>query len=105
MGAGDDLDWLMGWYLAQCDENWEHRFGLSIATLDNPGWSLAVDLEGTGMEGRPFAPISDNVDPAGYPAGAAWLVCRLAEGQFKAFGGPLDLGRMIRAFRDWVEAS
>jgi hypothetical protein len=105
MGAGNDLDWLMGWYLAQCDENWEHRFGLSIATLDNPGWSLAVDLEGTGMEGRHFAPVGDNVDPAGHPAGTVWLVCRLEEGQFQAFGGPLDLGRMIRAFRDWVEAS
>ena len=105
MGVEDDLDWLMGWYLAQCDENWEHRFGLSISTLDNPGWSLAVDLAGTAMEGRPLASISDNVDPAGHPAGAAWLVCRLEEGQFKAFGGPLDFGRMIRAFRDWVEAS
>ena len=100
-----DLDWLMNWYRAQCDEDWEHRFGVSIGTLDNPGWSLAVDLQGTEMEGRAFAAVSDNVDANGHPAGEAWLVCRLEGGQFRAYGGALDVGRMIRVFREWVEAS
>jgi len=33
----DDLTWLMNWYVAQCDGDWEHRFGFEIGTLENPG--------------------------------------------------------------------
>lgn len=35
------------WYAAQCDGEWEHQYGLSIDTLDNPGWSVSIDLIGT----------------------------------------------------------
>ncbi|MCM2498968.1 immunity 53 family protein [Neorhizobium galegae] len=43
----DVLDWFGRWYEAQCDGAWEHGFGASIDTLDNPGWSLKIDLAGT----------------------------------------------------------
>jgi hypothetical protein len=39
----DDVTWLTQWYLAQCNEDWEHSYGVAIGTLDNPGWSLEVD--------------------------------------------------------------
>ncbi|MFE2849501.1 Imm53 family immunity protein, partial [Streptomyces scopuliridis] len=32
------LDWLQNWYTQQCDGDWEHEWGVKIATLDNPGW-------------------------------------------------------------------
>jgi Immunity protein 53 len=37
------FDRLQVWYLAQCDGDWEHRHGVTIGTLDNPGWSLRID--------------------------------------------------------------
>ncbi|MFT5930929.1 MAG: hypothetical protein ACI93G_000001, partial [Hyphomonas sp.] len=40
------------WYQSQCDGDWEHSFGLKIESLDNPGWSVHVDLEGTSLETR-----------------------------------------------------
>jgi hypothetical protein len=48
------LDRLQGWYVAQCDGEWEHQHGLSIGTLDNPGWSISIGLTDTGLQSRPF---------------------------------------------------
>jgi len=39
--------WLQQWYLQQCDGDWEHGYGLHIGTLDNPGWTVDVNLAGT----------------------------------------------------------
>ena len=38
----DELSWLQQWYSAHCDGEWEHGFGVTIATLDNPGWSVTA---------------------------------------------------------------
>ena len=35
----DSLNWLMQWYLGECNNDWEHTYGVEIGTLDNPGWS------------------------------------------------------------------
>jgi hypothetical protein len=53
--SDDSLRWLMQWYVGQCDNDWEHTYGVEIGTLDNPGWSLKVDLRETALEGRSFA--------------------------------------------------
>lgn len=44
------LNWLQQWYLSQCDEEWEHEYGVKIETLDNPGWSIKIDLKYTALE-------------------------------------------------------
>ena len=103
----DDLTWLMNWYVAQCDGDWEHRFGLEIGTLDNPGWSLAIDLGGTPWQDRPFEKVSHNLtedETIEGPSGEKhWWVADVEGSTFKAFGGPRDLRAMISAFREWVE--
>lgn len=108
MSTPDDLAWLMQWYLAQCDENWEHEFGVTIDTLDNPGWSLLVDLDGTALEGVQFTPVYEGVSEAEQPVqgldgDVPWLVCRVEDSKFKGWGGPRDLGRLIATFRAWAE--
>src|SRR5687768_6013127 len=45
--ADDYFDYLANWYAAQCDDEWEHEFGIRLQTLDNPGWNLQIDLVGT----------------------------------------------------------
>lgn len=110
MEAPDDLTWLMQWYLAQCNEDWEHEFGVTVDTLDNPGWSLTVDLERTSLEGQPFAPVYDGVSQQEEPVQGGdgdipWLVCRVEGSKFKAWGGPRDLSRLIRVFRRWADES
>ena len=38
---------LENWYFSNCNEDWEHQFGVKIDTLVNPGWRVEIDLEGT----------------------------------------------------------
>jgi hypothetical protein len=102
----DGVTWLMNWYLAQCDEDWEHQHGISIDTLDNPGWSLTVDLEQTSLKGKRFEPIFENVAESQAPQGlngdVRWLVAEVEGTKFKAYGGPRDLPRLIEAFRSFA---
>lgn len=50
----DPLTWLQAWYATQCDGEWEHEHGVSIETLDNPGWFLKLDLRETSLDGLTF---------------------------------------------------
>ena len=45
---------LENWYQSNCNEEWEHQFGIRIVTLDNPGWKVEIDLEGTKLENIVF---------------------------------------------------
>lgn len=91
-----ELDELQRWYESQCDGEWEHEFGIRIHTLDNPGWSIAIDLVDTSLEGRAFSPIRD------MSSEHDWVMCRVSDRKFLGHGGPLMLGRILRAFLDWA---
>ncbi|OAX48412.1 hypothetical protein gpAD87_09590 [Paenibacillus sp. AD87] len=41
------LKWLQNWYLENCNGDWEHSYGVKIDTVDNPGWSVEIDLTDT----------------------------------------------------------
>lgn len=43
------LQEIQSWYISNCNGDWEHSFGVSIDTLDNPGWSVRIDLADTGL--------------------------------------------------------
>lgn len=44
------LNWIQEWYKTQCDGEWEHEYGIKVHTIDNPGWSMSIDLVYTQME-------------------------------------------------------
>jgi hypothetical protein len=96
------LDELQKWYVSQCDGDWEHTYGLAIGTLDNPGWSLKVDLAGTALEGKPFAGFSYGVGKDAVNSGDDWIDCKVKDNRFLAFGGPQKLKEMIDVFLRWV---
>jgi hypothetical protein len=102
----DSITWLMNWYQAQCNEDWEHSFGVLIDTLDNPGWSLTIDLNETALLGKPFTPVYENIDPAdamqGLDGDIHWIVAEVKGTKFWAIGGPRDLMRLIEIFRAWA---
>ncbi|HJR56265.1 MAG TPA: immunity 53 family protein [Rhizomicrobium sp.] len=106
MADSDNIAWLMNWYLAQCNEDWEHQNGVLIDTLDNPGWSLTIDLEGTSLAGKPFKPVFENIPEVeaeqGLDGDVRWMVARVEGLKFKAYGGPRDLSRLIEVFREWA---
>ncbi|WP_416463394.1 immunity 53 family protein [Sphingomonas sp. VDB2] len=104
----DNLNWLSQWYLARCDSDWEHSYGVKIDTLDNPGWTIKIDLTDTPTQDRAFervehGTISDDLE--GWQQGGSWWVARVDGHFFEASCGPLDLSAAIGIFRRWVEAS
>ena len=94
----DLLERIEEWYSSQCDGEWEHRWGVQIETLDNPGWIVRIDLVGTRLEGASFG-RSENMDSA-----AAWLDCRTRDAQWVGAGGPRMLRRILGEFLDWAGA-
>ena len=83
------------WYESQCNEDWEHQYGVSIETLDNPGWTVTIDLEDTGLEGKPFQTVED-LEPE-----REWIRCWVEELKFKGVGGPRKLEEILRIFLEW----
>ena len=39
----DDIHVLDEWYQRKCNGEWEHRWGFTITTCDNPGWWAKFD--------------------------------------------------------------
>ena len=93
------IEWLQRWLTDQSNEDWEHRFGITITSLDNPGWAVAIDLEETGLERSVFVPINEERSESN------WLICRVNDKRFEGFGGPANLGEIIEVFREWSEGT
>jgi hypothetical protein len=87
---------LEAWYARNCDGDWEHSFGVSIETLDNPGWAVRVDLAETALAGRPFETVRIDRAPDD------WLHCAVEANVFKGHGGPGNLHEILEAFARWA---
>ena len=100
------LNRLTRWYLSQCDGDWEHSYGISIETLDNPGWHMRIELTDTGLAGVPFEAVQRGVaqEYSSGPDLSRWLTCKVAEDVFIGVGGLGDLEEIIRVFVDWAES-
>jgi len=66
--------------------------------LDNPGWSVDIDLADTDLESRPFEDASDMV-------AQDWWMCSVSDAQFQARGSPAMLGALLRVFLTRAYAS
>jgi len=99
VGSAGTLAELQSWYSSQCNGDWEHQAGIEIETLDNPGWRLSIDLEGTDLEGVPFDAV-ESLAPT-----RSWIRCWVKERKFEGAGGPQMLESMMRIFLDWAAQS
>ena len=95
-----ELEWLNRWYLKQCDGVWEHAFGITLETLDNPGWRLKVDLQGTDLKKKDFKTISKNLDEI--ETQHDWWVCKVENSVFDASSSGSHLFTILSAFRRWA---
>ena len=99
MPDDDVFRWLMDWYARQCNGEWEHTYGVLIDTLDNPGWTIKIDLVETELADVPFGEVAHNLD-----ADTGWWVCKVDGGKFVAACGPGDLLAALDVFRTWASA-
>ncbi len=95
-GLSDALRFLEEWYSSNVNGEWEHQYGVRIDTLDNPGWSLTVDLRGTDLAGASLEPVKD------LASDVDWYSCSISDGKFQAQGGPRMLLRIVELFRDFA---
>ena len=94
------LQQLQDWYFAQCNGDWEHRYGVTISTLDNPGWTLEVDLTNTCLSEKPFATLTNDSDHS-----QNWIHCSIRDRKFVGACGPRKLEAVIEIFLVWVAES
>lgn len=91
----NDKDLVKGiddWFMSQCDGDWEHSYGLSIETTDNPGWYVEVDLTHTAWAGL-VIPFSR--DQRG---DFDWIQCEIRGRKFVGSGGMGNLSEILQRF-------
>ena len=83
---------LAEWYWYHCDGDWEHDRRIRIGTLDNPGWSVWINLADTELNGvvvqRVVRERSDH----------DWLHYWSDGSAFEAACGPTNLEEALLAF-------
>jgi hypothetical protein len=92
------IERLQNWYLSQCNGDWEHLYGVKIDNIDNPGWSVDIDLSESVLENRLFEEL--NIQRKNEHD---WFICRVEGSVFKGRGGPKNLDEILEAFCDWVQ--
>jgi immunity protein 53 of polymorphic toxin system len=89
--------WLQSWYLRRTNGDWEHSYGITIETLDNPGWRVLIDLSETHLAFKPFTPISYDNSPLD------WLDCKVVDHRFEGHCGVPKLVTVLEVFKEWAE--
>ena len=89
---------LQRWYAAQCNGDWEHTYGITIETLDNPGWHFKVQITDTYLADRVFEEVSENATDE-----KNFFICRVKDGAFVGACSPDRLHEVISIFLRWAD--
>ena len=89
---------LQNWYASMCNDDWEHTYGVFISNIDNPGWSLKVELKDTYLYDVHFKELKVQRNDEDN-----WVICKVEEGNFQGYGGPENLGELLSIFLEWAE--
>lgn len=98
------LEELQKWYRSQCNGDWEHSWGVKIGTLDNPGWELSINLADTNLSDKKLIPYQYGIGKESEPGSEEWIICKVENFAFKAYGGPFKLEEMITIFLKWKDS-
>lgn len=80
-----------------CDGTWEHLYGITINTLDNPGWHVQIDLHDTcygHIEMDEMKRENGEHD---------WIFCSIRDGVFDGVGDSTKLEEILVTFKDYIE--
>ena len=89
--------WLEDWYKSNCNGDWEHCYGISIGTMDNPGWHVKIEFCETDLEGKIFKNIEINKGDNN------WINCKVEDDVFHGMGDSNKLEQIIEIFKDFAE--
>lgn len=92
------LGWMQDWLAENCNGDWEHSQNFTITTIDNPGWSVTINLTGTKLEEKQFSIVEmENND-------TDWLYCTIKNQHFQGDGGVNNLIEILQIFINWAES-
>jgi len=92
----ENLKWLENWYKNNCDGSWEHIYGIEINTLDNPGWSVKIDLKETKFTNNKKYELNNDYGEND------WIKCYMYNEVFTGCGDCFKLEMIIKTFREWI---
>jgi len=92
------LNWIGNWYKNNCDGDWEHSYGITIETTDNPGWHITIDLINTNLcnEFIEYSLVENNASD--------WYGIKVENAKFIASGDDSKLELLLLEFQKFVEA-
>lgn len=90
------VEFLQAWYQAQSNGHWERSHGITIESLDNPGWLVVIDLEGTPLANRAMPAVRRETSTRD------WLVCEVSHNRFCGQGDPEKLVAILKVFQNWA---
>jgi Immunity protein 53 len=94
--VNEPFEFVQNWYRAQCNGFWEHAYGITIETLDNPGWMVTIDLAETPLEKRIMEPVRNELSEKD------WMVCTVDHNKFVGSGDYAKLPAVLEVFRKWA---
>jgi hypothetical protein len=90
------IKWLQNWYLSRCDGDWEHENSIKIHTVDNPGWSIKIDIDENDIKNAiPWKLFENSPND--------WFGYKIENSYFKAAGDATKLEFLLQLFKDFIE--
>jgi hypothetical protein len=86
------------WYSSNCNGDWEHTYGVALDTIDNPGWTISIDLVDTPLMDEPFSVYAER------KSASDWIHCAVTDGIFNGSGSIGRLEEILETFLNWAEA-
>ena len=71
---------------------------MRIDTLDNPGWTVEIDLRETELDEKAFEVIARGDSQTDVD----WIHCKVESEKFVASGGAANLTEMLGVFLAWA---
>lgn len=96
--SNSSLEKIQKWYHSNCDQEWEHICGISLETVDNPGWKITVDLDETIHVAFKFLEFEYGDQSCG-----DWVVIRKIDTKLIGTCGPLNLATMLSVIAEWLD--
>ncbi len=93
----ETIERIQDWYKLNCNGDWEHSYGYSIATLDNPGWTIRIDLAETCLDKLDFKKEFQNSE-----CKHDWFIIKTEKEVLDIACGPENLKQVFEIFLDEI---
>jgi hypothetical protein len=91
------IEFLQNWYRTNCNGEWEKVKGITIETMETPGWHVTIDLAETPLSGVGMRPVKIERGPAD------WIDCRVEHDRFLGMGDAAKLPAILQTFEKFAK--